>query len=307
MENRQRLAIVAMLSGLLAGCGTADSGPGSRRFSTPESAVQALAQAVKGGDLAEVLDIFGPEGRALVDSSDPTAAQHNRVTFTIAMAEGWRLEDQDATRKTLIVGNEEWPFPIPLIKEGNAWRFDTAAGEEEVIARRIGRNELAAIRICETYVTAQQIYAKRGHDGKRPGIYARAVGSDPGRQNGLYWPGQSGQERSPLGDLLAAAADDAAARRSAGGKPQPFHGYYFRILTAQGAAAPGGARDYVVNAELTGGFALVAWPAEYDVTGIMTFLVNHDGIIYQKDLGPDSTAMAQSMTKFDPDETWEKP
>jgi len=306
MENRHRMAIVAALSGVLAGCGTAGGGPGPRTFTTPEDAVQALSQAVKGGDLDEVLEIFGPEGRALVDSSDPTAAQHNREIFTIAMAERWRLEDQDATRKTLIVGNEEWPFPIRLIKEGNAWRFDTAAGEQEVIARRIGRNELAAMRISETYVTAQRIYAKRGHDGKRPGIYARAFQSDPGRQNGLYWPGEPGQERSPLGDLLAAAADDAAARRSAGGKPQPFHGYYFRILTAQGAEAPGGAKDYVVNGEMTGGFALVAWPAEYDVTGIVTFLVNHDGVVWEEDLGPATDAAARGMTLYNPDASWTK-
>jgi hypothetical protein len=306
MKNRHRMAIVVALSGLLAGCGAAGSRPGPRTFSTPEDAVQALSQAMKGGDLDEVLEIFGPEGRALVDFSDPTAARHNREVFTVAMSESWRLEDQDATRKTLIVGNEEWPFPIPLIKEGHAWRFDTAVGGEEVIARRIGRNELAAMRISGTYVTAQRIYARHGHDGKRPGIYARAFQSDPGRQNGLYWPAQPGQERSPLGDLLAAAADEAAARRSAGGKPQPFHGYYFRILTAQGAAAAGGAKDYVVDGEMTGGFALVAWPAEYDVTGIMTFVVNHDGVVWQKDFGPGTDAAARGLTRYDPDTSWTK-
>jgi hypothetical protein len=306
MTNRHRMAIVAALAGALAACGTSGSVPGPRTFATPEDAVQALSQAVKGGDLGEVLALFGPDGQALVDSSDPVVARHNREIFTVAMAERWKLEDRDATRKTLIVGNEEWPFPIDLIKEGNAWRFDTAAGKEEVIARRIGRNELAAVRVCETYTTAQRIYAKHGRDGKRPGIYARTFQSDPGRQNGLYWPPQHGGQRSPLGDLLAAAADDAAARRSAGGKPQPFHGYYFKILTGQGAAAPGGAKDYVVDGEMTGGFALVAWPAEYDVTGIMTFVVNNDGIVWEKDLGPATDAAARDMALYNPDASWTK-
>lgn len=306
MKNWHRVAMVATLAGALAGCGPAGSSPGPRTFSTPEEAVQALSQAVKRGDLDHVLEIFGPDGQALVDSSDPTAAQHNRQIFTVAMAERWRLDDLDATRKALIVGNEEWPFPIPLVKEDQTWQFDAAAGQEEVIARRIGRNELAAMRIGRTYVTAQRVYAKHEHDGNRRGIYARAFQSDPGRQNGLYWPARRGEQRSPLGDLLAAAADDAAARRTASGTPQPFHGYYFKILTAQGAAAPGGARDYVVNGEMSGGFALVAWPAEYDVTGIMTFVVSHDGVPWEKDLGTATDAAARAMTLYNPDTSWVK-
>jgi hypothetical protein len=160
------------------------------------------------------------------------------------------------------------------------------------------------MRICKTYVTAQPVYAKHGHDGKPQGLYARAFHSDPGRQNGLYWPAQRDEKPSPLGDLLAAAADDAAARRAASGKPQPFHGYYFRILTAQGADAPGGAKDYVVDGEMSGGFALVAWPAEYDVTGIMTFIVNQDGVVWEKDLGPGTDAAARRMALYNPDKSW---
>jgi hypothetical protein len=303
MQNRLRTFIVAALAGALAASGIVASEQGPRAFATPEDAVRALVDEVKAGNLDAIVSIFGPDGQALVDSSDPVTARRNREIFTVAMAERWRLEDQDPMRKTLVVGNEEWPFPIPLIKEGNAWRFDTAAGKEEVLARRIGRNELAAIRICETYVTAQHLYAKQGHDGKPAGLYARTIQSDPGRHNGLYWAAERGEKRSPLGNLLA-AADDAAARRSAAGKPQPFHGYYFKILTAQGAAALSGPKDYVVDGELSGGFALVAWPAEYDVTGVMTFVVNQDGVVWEKDLGPGTDAAARGMTLYNPDSSW---
>ena len=305
MKNRHGIAIAVVLAGALAACGSGSRSTG-RTFATPEDAVGSLAKAVQSGDLDEVLAIFGSDGRALVDSSDAPTARRNRQIFAVAMTEQWRLQEQDATHKTLVIGNEHWPFPIPLVKEGDTWRFDTAAGKEEILARRIGRNELAAMRICRTYVLAQQIRAKGSHDGKPAGIYARTFQSDPGRQNGLYWPVRHGEKPSPLGNLMAAAADDAAARRSASGKPEPFHGYYFRILTAQGSAAPGGARDYVVDGEMTGGFALVAWPAEYDVTGVMTFVVNRDGVVWEKDLGKDTSAGAREITRYDPDGSWAK-
>jgi hypothetical protein len=248
--------------------------------------------------------IFGPDAQELVDSSDPVTARRIREVFIAAVGEGWRVVDQDAGHKTLEVGNEAWPFPVPLVKTGSTWRFDTAAGKEEVIARRIGRNELAAIATCRTYVAAQRDYARDGHDGKPAGSYATAFNSDPGRQNGLYWPAERGQPRSPLGDLVAQAAEggqDLASRRA---QKQPFHGYYFKILTAQGARAAGGARSYVVNGNLSGGFALVAWPAQYDATGIMTFVVNQDGVVRQKDLGPTSDATAKAMTAYNPDGSW---
>jgi hypothetical protein len=190
------------------------------------------------------------------------------------------------------------------VRDESGWRFDTAAGKQEVLSRRIGRNELAVIRICETYVKAQRIYAERGHDGRPARLYARTFGSDPGKQNGLYWPVVHGQRPSPLGDLIAKAAEEG---RQAGGDsqgPSPFYGYYFKILTAQGPDAPGGAKDYVVNGELSGGFALVAWPAQYDATGIMTFLVNHDGVLHEKALGPETDRMARSMKVYNPDSSW---
>jgi len=203
-----------------------------------------------------------------------------------------------------VIGNEDWPFPVPLARVGGSWQFDTAAGKEEVLARRIGRNELAAIRICRTYVAAQRVYAERSHDGQKPGIYARAFRSDQGKQNGLYWPVVHGQKRSPLGDLVATAEAKGEPINKDGQQPAPFHGYYFRILTGQGPDAPGGAKDYVVNGLMSAGFALVAWPAQYDATGIMTFLVNNDGTVREKDLGDDTEATVKAITLYNPDASW---
>ena len=274
-----------------------------RTFASPDEAVRALTDAVKAGNLDEVIAIFGPEGRDLAESSDPAAGRGNREVFVAAIAEGWHLVDAGATRKTLVIGDEDWPFPVPLVKAGTRWRFDTAAGKEEVLARRIGRNELAAIATCRTYVAAQRRYARDAHDGKPAGLYATALNSDSGRQNGLYWPVERGQKRSPLGDLVAQAGSDYTSGGSR--RPSsPFQGYYFKILTAQGAHAPGGAKSYVVDGELAAGFALVAWPSEYDVTGVMTFVVGQDGIVRQKDLGPQTSARASAMTRYDPDASW---
>ena len=275
-----------------------------RMFPTPEDAVQGLMAAVKSEKVEELVQLFGPEGKELLESSDPASARQSRQVFTAAAAEKWHLVDREGGGKTLIVGNEEWPFPVPLVREAAGWRFDTPAGREEVIARRIGRNELSVIDACKTYVMAQHLYAKNAHDGKPSGVYAAAFRSDPGKQNGLYWPAPRGAKRSPLGDLLAEAADPARLKGTDGQKPAPFHGYYFRILAGQGASAPGGAKSYVVNGEMTGGFALVAWPAQYDVTGVMTFVVNHEGVVHEKDLGADTETAAKAMTLYDPDGSW---
>ena len=274
---------------------------GAPTFDSPEAAATALATAVASGSMEDVRALFGPESESLFDT-DPIVVKRNREVFQVAMAEGWRVVD-DGERKTLVVGNEAWPFPVPLVRSGAKWRFDAAAGMEEIVARRIGRNELAAIRVCRTYVVAQQLYARRAHDGAPAGRYAAVFRSDAGRENGLYWPPTPGGPRSPLGELLVAAAADSRSK-GGDGKPQPFYGYYFRILTAQGAAAPGGARDYLVDGALSGGFALVAWPAEYDVTGVMTFIVNQEGLVYEQDLGPDGDATARALTAYDPDESW---
>ena len=296
--------LTCVLAPAVGSCRRSGNATQGLRFSTPTLAVHELTKVVKAGDLAKVMAIFGPDAQSLVDTSDPVIARRNQQVFSAAITEGWKFEDEGPDRKTLVVGYEEWPFPIPLVKDGDEWRFDTAAGKEEVLARRIGSNELAVIRIARTYVLAQRLYAKYGHDGKPHGIYARAFRSAPASQNGLYWPVRKGERRSPLGELFAAASSDGAVRRPADGEPRPFHGYYFRILTAQGAAAPGGARDYIVNGELTGGFALIAWPAQYDATGIMTFIVNQDGVIAEKDLGTGTDAAARAISTYDPDPSW---
>jgi hypothetical protein len=301
------VVILVLLGAALAGpvsCARGDRLAG-RTFATPEDAVRSLVEAAKAEDLEKVVAIFGPEGRELADSSDRATARRNRDVFTAAVAEQWHLVDNDSNTKVLVIGNEKWPFPVPLARAANGWQFDTARGKEEVLARRIGRNELAVIRICWTYVAAQRLYAERGHDGQRAGLYARAFRSDPGRQNGLYWPSAPGQKRSPLGDLVARAAEQGKPIGQ-DHAPSPFHGYQFRILTAQGSDAAGGAKDYIVNGEMSGGFALVAWPAEYDVTGIMTFIVNQLGVVHEKDLGPGTGAAALTMTRYNPDSSWAK-
>ena len=276
----------------------------NRAFAAPEDAVKALADAVKTGNLDALLALFGPEGRELSASSDPATARMNRQVFAVAFREQWRLEDATPTRKTLVVGNEDWPFPVPLVKGADGWRFDTVAGKEEVLARRIGRNELQAIATSRAYVTAQQRYAQQGHDGKPAGVHATKLKSDPGKENGLYWPTARGQKRSPLGDLVAQAAAEGRQLNADRTQPTPLHGYYFKILTGQGAAAPGGARSYIVKGEMTGGFALVAWPAQYDATGVMTFIVNQDGTVRERDLGPKTDAIARKMTVYNPDASW---
>ena len=223
------------------------------------------------------MKLLGPDAQRLVDASDSKTARQNREVFVVAAAEGWRLTDNGANGRVLVVGYESWPFPIPLVADAGRWRFDTAAGVEEVLARRIGRNELAAIRACRTYVYAQRVYASRGHDSKPKGLYATALRSDPGRHNGLYWPATRGQPRSPLGDLIADAAGESS-----------FHGYHFKILAPREP----------------NGFALVAWPATYDGTGVMTFVVNQDGVVREKDLGSDTAQVAGTMTAYNPDDTW---
>jgi len=279
--------------------------PGAQRtFASAEEAVRALADAVKAQNLDAVVAIFGPEGQELVASSDAATGRRNREVFAVAFAEGWRLVDEGPKHKVLIIGNEGWPFPVPLVHEGAKWRFDTAAGKEEVLARRIGRNELAVIQICHAYVNAQHRYAGEAHDGKQAGLYAAKFRSDSGRQNGLYWPAAHGQKLSPLGDLVAEAAAEGRPVADSVQSPTPFHGYYFKILTAQGPAAAGGAKSYVVDGEMSAGFALVAWPNQYDASGVMTFLVGPDGVVRQKDLGPETDAIARAMTHFNPDGSW---
>jgi len=295
-----RLAVVVLAASLAACSRAAQPAAPANVFDTPEHAVDALTDAVSKSDLKRLTDVFGVSAQDVIDNSDVETARQNREVFTAAMKEGWRLTDQ-GNAKILVVGNEAWPFPVPLVKDAAGWRFDTVAGKEEILARRIGRNELAVIRVCRTYVAAQRLYAASAHDSNPKGVYAVSFRSDPNRQNGLYWPSKAGQPRSPLGALLEEAEQRAA---EAGAKPSPFHGYYFKILTAQGASAAGGAKNYVVNGRMTGGFALIAWPAQYDSTGVMTFMVNQDGVVHEKDLGPETESLIRNITAYDPDASW---
>jgi hypothetical protein len=296
----RRRCVAAVAAIVLASCARE---PPHRTFASPEEGVRALIDAVKAGRLDDVVAIFGPEGQDLIDTSDPVTARRHQQVFVVAAAERWRLEEAGPSARVLVIGYEDWPFPVPLVRAGEQWRFDAAAGREEVLARRIGRNELATILIAHTYVTAQLVYARRLHDAEPAGAYATKFRSDPGRENGLYWPAGRGQRQSPLGNLVAQAAEEG---RPLGQSPEPsaFHGYRFRILTAQGASAPGGARNYIVAGRMSGGFALVAWPAHYDVTGVMTFIVGQDSTVYEKDLGPETETAAGTMRLFDPDPSW---
>ena len=286
-SHAARIITAAVLCAALAApaCRKASN---SRTYSTPEDAVKALVAAVKAANLDEVVAIFGPEGQALVDSSDLASARRNREVFSAAVAERWRLEQPSPDSRVLVIGNEDWPFPVPLVKDDNGWRFDTDAGKEEILDRRIGRNELAVIQICRTYVAAQRLYAERGHDGAPAGAFAMTFRSAQGRENGLYWPAARGAHRSPLGDLVAQATTEGSTIGQTQAEPSPFHGYFFRILTKQGAGAGAGEKDYVVNGRMSGGFALVAWPAQYETTGIMTFVVGPDGLVHEKDLGAET-------------------
>jgi DUF2950 family protein len=272
-----------------------------RRFSSAEDAIQALVAAVRADDTAALVAIFGREGRALVASGDPVVDRQSRERFLEAYDAANKLV-ADGEMRVLHVGDDDWPYPIPLVKRGDRWQFDVRRGRDEIIARRIGRNELYTIETCLAYVDAQREYY--AEDRKGDGIleYAQRFASTPGAHDGLYWPTQAGERPSPLGELVVRARAEGYRREA--DKPTPFHGYLYRILTAQGPAAPGGAYDYVTRGHMMAGFALVAFPAEYGVSGVMTFIVNHDGVVYQKDLGPRTRPLALAMRTFDPDRTW---
>jgi Protein of unknown function (DUF2950) len=274
-----------------------------RRFASPEDATSALVAALRTGDSKALLAILGEEGKALIQSGDSVADRRNSERFVAAYDEQHRL-DAGGGKLVLVVGREDFPFAIPIVPDGPSWRFDTAEGKEEILDRRIGRNELNAIQVCRAYVDAQREYYVRDPDANGLLQYARTFASSPGKRDGLYWPTKQGEPPSPLGLLVARAKGEGYSKRSP--NPVAYWGYYYRILTAQGKDAPGGAYDYLAHGRLIGGFALVAYPAQYGVSGIMTFIVNHDGVVYQKNLGPNGAAIARAMKEFNPDSTWTK-
>jgi hypothetical protein len=277
-----------------------------KTFKTPEEAVKGLMNAVKSDDTKELLAIFGPAGKEIISSGDKVADKRGEEVFVKDYEEMSRLERETDKKVTLVVGNRQWPFPIPIVKKGETWVFDTKAGKEELLNRRIGRNELDTIQTCLAIVDAEREYAMKDRDSNKLREYAQKFWSTPGKKDGLYWEAKEGEEQSPLGPLAARAVEEGYKGRKPGDKPMPYHGYFYRMLKAQGKNAPGGAYDYVVRGKMIGGFALVAFPAEYGASGIMTFIVNHDGVVYEKDLGKETGKIAKAMTKFDPDKTWKK-
>jgi hypothetical protein len=274
-------------------------------FASPEEAVNALVKALKSDDAKALETIFGPGSKDLLFSGDPVADKTTRERFLSRYGEKNRLEVTEA-KANLNIGNDDWPFAVPLVKKEGLWYFDTKQGREEILARRIGQNELSTIQVCLAYVDAQREYFRKDRDGDGLLEYAQKFGSDKGKKNGLYWPVKEGEGQSPLGPLFASAQEKGYSAKAAGGKPIPYYGYYYRILTGQGKNAPGGAYDYMVKGNMIGGFALVAYPAKYGASGVMTFIVNHDGVVYQKDLGKNTEKTALAMKVFDPDSTWKK-
>jgi Protein of unknown function (DUF2950) len=303
--GRIRILQVVLAAVLLAASmpGGAAETP-QRTFPSPEQAVEALVAASRDVRTRPLLEILGPEGRPLVRSGDRIADRRGRARFVAAFDEFHAIEMAGEDRATLVVGPRRWPWPIPLVREGGAWRFDTRAGAQEILDRRIGHNELSVIEVCRAYVMAQRDYAAADPLSTGRHAFAQRFASTAGVRDGLYWPAKPGEGESPLGPLVARARAEGYGGATTRDKPQPYHGYFYRILTRQGAHAPGGPASYVADGHMTGGFALLAFPAKYGQSGAMTFIVNQAGIVYQKNLGPDTTAIARAMTEYDPDPTW---
>ena len=276
-----------------------------KTFATPEEAVKELIAAVKAGDAKAMQAILGPESKAIVQSGDAAADKAGRERFVKAYEEASKLERPGDAKAVLALGKDGWPFPVPIVKDAAGWRFDTKAGKEEILNRRIGRNELAVIQVLQAYVDAQREYYLRNPQGDKLLHYAQKFASAQGRKDGLYYPVKAGERVSPLGPLVAGARTEGYAKGEKG-KPVAYHGYYYRILKGQGPDAPGGAYDYVAQGRMIGGHALVAWPASYENSGVMTFMISHEGVVYEKDLGPQTAAEAQKITRFNPDKTWKR-
>lgn len=283
----------------LAACAASEGGapPGNATFETPEEAVHRLVAAAE--DDAAADELLGPGGFSLLRSGDEVADRQDLEAIVALVSEGLDFEDVGPDRKLALLGEERWELPIPLVREAGTWRFDVEAGREEILNRRVGRNEILTIATLRALVDAQREYAATGHDGNPP-EFARRLMSSEGRHDGLYWPTAEGEPLSPLGRFVAEAFEEGYRRGEHG--PSPYHGYLFRLLTAQGASAPGGARSYLdESGRLTRGFAIVAWPAMYDNSGVMTFVVNQQGLVFQRDLGPDG---GRSVEAYDPDRSW---
>lgn len=273
---------------------------GQKTFSSPEEASKALVNAARNNDQKVMLDVLGPDAKQIVDSGDDVQDAHDRQDFVQKYQMMHRFVKEPDGTTTLYIGAENWPTPIPLMNKGKTWYFDTTDAKKEILYRRLGQNEMSTIRVCQELVAAQKEYYSAQHQ-----MFARKIFSDNDQKNGLYWPTASGQPRSPIGPLLASAVAEgyASARNT---EPTPFHGYYYHMLVGQGKDAPGGAKSYISDGKMTGGFAFIAFPADYRSSGVMTFIVGQDGVVYQKDLGPNTAALGKAMKEYNPDSTWQK-
>jgi len=272
-------------------------------YASPEDAAKALADAMRTDERKLIWRVLGPGASKFVRSGDPVQDEDAREAFVAAYDKSVKFERSGDAKATLLVGPTDFPFPYPLVMKGGRWQFDAKQGNEQVLDRRIGRNELAAMKVCLAYVDAQREYAKLDRDGNGLLEYAQRLMSTPGKRDGLYWPTKAGDPSSPLGPLTANARGQGYGRLGPG---DPYHGYYYKILTGQGKDAPGGAYDYIVDGKMIGGFALVAYPARWGGSGVMTFICNHDGVVFERNLGKDTVATASAMTEYNPDAAWER-
>ncbi len=307
--NARSLSLAAMIWFVmicwLTAAGTAfAAAPKQAAFKSPEEAADALVAALRANDERRLAALFGPESGKLIGSGDAIADRAVRTKFVTAFDETHKIEMQGDATAVLSVGKDDWPLPVPLVKRGDAWRFDAKKGQDELVNRRIGKNELFTIQVLLAIVDAQQEYSSEDRNGDGRLEYAQRFRSREGKTDGLYWPASQGGVESPLGPLAATASREGYKQE--GSKRMPYHGYYFRILTGQGKDAAGGAYSYLAQGHMIGGFAVVAWPAKYGSSGIMTFIVNQDGVVYQKNLGPETAAIASKMSVFNPDAGWSK-
>lgn len=317
MNTNRKLLVAALVAATFSTLGVegfaqapaappaAKSAVTQKTYATPDAAAAALADAVRAKSVDQLLAIVGPGASSWLFSGDLVADANDWKKFLAAYDEKHSL-DTKGDKSTLNVGVDDWPFPAPIVNRNGKWAFDAAAGREEILNRRVGRNELDAMQTLLAIVDAQREYATTDPDGNGYADYAKRFASTPGKRDGLFWPASAGAPDSPLGPLVAVAAREGYGKDAKAGKPEAYHGYYYRIMTQQGKDAPGGAYDYMVGDKLLGGFAVVAWPATYRTSGVMTFIVNHDGVVYEKDLGPQTTSIAAGMSRFNPDATWRK-
>jgi Protein of unknown function (DUF2950) len=275
---------------------------GQKTFASPPEAVNTLVHAARSGDPALLVPVLGPEAEKLISSGDLGDTKQLLADFVKAYNQRHSLTVEAQGYASLEVGPGDWPFPFPIVRDGKTWYFDIERGNEEIVDRRVGRNELGAIAVCEGYVEAQVKYASNGHDGNPAGVYADRFQSTPGKQDGLYWPSR-GDKESPIGSLIVDAVPEEVAKQD-GKSPTPYHGYFYRMLTADGPEASSGAKNYIVDGKLTGGFALIAYPAQYRVSGVMTFIVNRDGVVYEQDLGEKTAEVASRIETYNPDNSW---